>query len=182
MNCEQCKIRPATVHLTKIINNQKTSMNLCEKCAGTYHDFSAFGGNFSIHKLLTGFLNQAEGDKMLGFTRPEAECRQCGLTLSQFSHFGKLGCSECYPTFKDNIRPLLRKIHGTNLHQGKVPKRTGQSFRVKREIEKLKNDLQLLIQHEEFEKAATVRDKIKELEKEAKLELRGDKDEPNRCN
>jgi len=169
MDCEKCKERPASVHLTKIINNEKTSINLCEKCAGTYHNFSPLGVNLSIHKLLTSFLNQTEGGQVLGFRRPEKECPQCGLTLSQFSHFGKLGCSECYPTFNEDIRPLLRKIHGSNCHQGKVPERTGQPFRVKRDIGKLKSDLQSLILREEFEKAAIVRDEIKELEKKLNL-------------
>lgn len=164
MVCEQCQQRPATVHLTKIVNDQKTVINLCDKCAGDYHAFSPFSGNFSIHKLLTSLLEQGQGTQVVDYRRPEVKCQQCGLTLGQFSHYGKLGCSECYPTFIDHLRPLLRKIHGSNHNQGKVPKRTGKFYRVKRDIESLKNDLQVLIQHEEFEKAAVVRDKIKELE------------------
>ena len=33
MNCEICKVRPAKVHYTEIVNNQMTKMNLCLECA-----------------------------------------------------------------------------------------------------------------------------------------------------
>jgi len=61
MNCEECKQRPATVHLTKIFNNQKTELHLCEECA-KHHDDIPFNlsfsmePNFSIQKFLAGLL------------------------------------------------------------------------------------------------------------------------------
>lgn len=33
MNCQKCKIRPASVHITKILNNKKTTRHLCNICA-----------------------------------------------------------------------------------------------------------------------------------------------------
>jgi protein arginine kinase activator len=64
MNCEECKQHPATVHLTKIFNNQKTELHLCEECA-KQHDEIPFNldfsmePNFSIQKFLAGLLGSA---------------------------------------------------------------------------------------------------------------------------
>jgi protein arginine kinase activator len=64
MNCEECKQQPATVHLTKIFNNQKTELHLCEECA-KHHDDLPFSldfsmePNFSIQKFLAGLLGSA---------------------------------------------------------------------------------------------------------------------------
>ena len=33
MMCQECQMRPATVHITKIVNNQKSQIHLCEECA-----------------------------------------------------------------------------------------------------------------------------------------------------
>ncbi|MDW7673782.1 MAG: UvrB/UvrC motif-containing protein, partial [Bacillota bacterium] len=90
----------------------------------------------------------------------------CGLSYREFGHYGKFGCSDCYTAYGDNIRPLFRKIHGSNYHQGKVPQRSGHSLLLKKDVEKLRKELQQLINQEEFEQAAVIRDKIKELEKE----------------
>jgi ATP-dependent Clp protease ATP-binding subunit ClpC len=33
MKCEKCKIRPASIHITKIVNGKKTTRHLCSQCA-----------------------------------------------------------------------------------------------------------------------------------------------------
>ncbi|MDA4896266.1 UvrB/UvrC motif-containing protein, partial [Streptomyces sp. MS2A] len=75
------------------------------------------------------------------------------------------GCSECYKTFHSYITPVLRKVHsGNTVHAGKIPKRIGGNLHVRRQIEALKKELKELIQQEEFEKAANIRDQIRSLE------------------
>ena len=64
MNCEECKQHPATVHLTKIFNNQKTELHLCEECAKQHDDIPfnldfSMEPNFSIQKFLAGLLGSA---------------------------------------------------------------------------------------------------------------------------
>ncbi|MGB4132260.1 MAG: hypothetical protein WBK45_10055, partial [Tepidanaerobacteraceae bacterium] len=64
MLCEECHMRPATVHITKIVNNEKTEMHLCEECAKEKHLSlsSSIGGfgfedtGFSVAKLLSSFF------------------------------------------------------------------------------------------------------------------------------
>ena len=33
MSCEQCHEREAVIHLTQIVNEQVTTLHLCERCA-----------------------------------------------------------------------------------------------------------------------------------------------------
>jgi protein arginine kinase activator len=76
-----------------------------------------------------------------------------------------MGCSKCYEKFEPQMELLLRRIHGGGRHVGKIPARAGKASRSKQEIDRLKSKLQALVQQEEFEEAARIRDKIRELEK-----------------
>lgn len=173
MMCEECHVRPATIHITKIVNNEKVQMHLCEVCAKQKHlgfpmGFSIFGigdfgdADFSMGKLLSSFFEPV-GEQFDNISTG-VKCEGCGLTFDDFIQTGRFGCSKCYTTFKEQINPLLRRIHGKTYHVGKVPRRTGGQLRIKHEIDRLKAELQEAVNAEEYERAAVIRDKIKQLE------------------
>ena len=68
MMCEECQMRPATVHITKIVNNKKSQIHLCEECAKHKHiSFSTGIGalgfddtGFSVAKLLSSFFESPQ--------------------------------------------------------------------------------------------------------------------------
>jgi len=171
MYCDYCKNKPATVHLTKIINGQKTELHLCEDCAkqsGEINWFNTFSLNdffqpFSVNDLLSGFL-EGVGQSNAEANYAAIKCERCGMTYEQFKRTGMLGCSQCYKAFADELIPLIKRIHGNVKHVGKVPRKAGGELRVRREIERLKEELDKAVKDEAFEKAAELRDKIKELE------------------
>ena len=166
MLCDKCKQRPATVHFTKIINNEKYEQHLCEECSkGMPHFSFSIDPSFSLNKILANLLTNDPTFSGMGLTFKSERCENCGLTYSQFAQGGKLGCSNCYEVFKDKLNPLIRRIHSSERHKGKVPARTGGKLRLIKEIESLKTELGNLVKNEEFEKAAEVRDRIKDLEK-----------------
>ncbi|MDP6685326.1 MAG: UvrB/UvrC motif-containing protein, partial [Candidatus Omnitrophota bacterium] len=103
------------------------------------------------------------------------KCPRCGLTYEDFKKVGRLGCGECYTAFKEVLLPLLKRIHGSTQHYGKAP----QNFqkpkpsipapsKSKNGLQELKDKLQKAIQNEEFEEAAKLRDKIRDVEKRKK--------------
>jgi protein arginine kinase activator len=108
------------------------------------------------------------------------KCPVCGMTKQEISNSGKLGCAECYITFIDDLRPLLRKIHGNCLHHGSVPEEgnsrvelssdneaTGKMADVsKPTVETLKIQMHEAIKREDFETAAAIRDRIKAMQTE----------------
>lgn len=169
MYCEECGKRPATVHMTKIVNNKKTELHLCEECAQHHHEIPFnfnfnfdFEPNFSIHKFLAGLLDGAPVEVKAPVSAPR--CPSCGLTYGQFGQIGRFGCSECYRTFGKHLEPLFRRVQGNSRHTGKVPARTGGRLKYKREIEKLRIELQNAIREEAYERAAELRDRIRDLE------------------
>ncbi|MVP02290.1 MULTISPECIES: UvrB/UvrC motif-containing protein [Paenibacillus] len=165
MTCQECGQRPASLHFTKIVNGEKTEFHFCESCAKEKGELiPGTPGGFSIHNLLSGLLDFDPSSGAMSKARP-IRCEHCGLTYSQFSKLGRFGCSNCYQSFKEKLDPLFRRVHGNTLHVGKVPKRSGQEIEQKREIERLKKELQGLIEQEEFEKAAQLRDRIRDLDK-----------------
>ncbi|WP_338471302.1 UvrB/UvrC motif-containing protein [Niallia sp. XMNu-256] len=171
MVCQECNQRPATLHFTKIINGEKEQFHLCEHCAQEKGDIYMFNNTsgFSINNLLAGLFNiepNVKQQQQNPFQQQEVlQCNHCSMTLNQFLKVGRFGCSHCYSTFKEELDPIFKRLHGGNwTHHGKIPKRVGGTMHIKKNIEDLKNQLQQLIANEEFEKAALVRDEIRLLD------------------
>ncbi len=156
MKCQKCE-NIATYHYTKTVNGHTQEYHLCSECAkeeGFAQNLSFDFGNF-----FTEFL----GNPVISSPKEKA-CPSCGNTLSRFSKSGRMGCAECYTTFLDAILPSLSRIHGGTSHKGKLPKEVKGELKLKREIDRLRRELAEAIQKEEFEKAATLRDQIREME------------------
>lgn len=169
MICQECGKKPATLHFTKIVNGEKTEFHICELCARERGEsIPGTPGGFSIHSLLSGLLDfePSGGQQGLGAKPSETlRCEVCGLTYGQFSKIGRFGCSSCYKHFDSRLDPLFKRVHGGIAHVGKIPRRSGRQMQSKRELEQLKRELQDTIAGEEFEKAAQLRDRIRELER-----------------
>lgn len=171
MICQECNERPATLHFTKIINGQKAEFHYCDKCAQEKGEmFMLDGGSgFSINNLLAGLLSfdpVIQQAKHESIPRNEVlQCEHCKMTFKQFLNIGRFGCAHCYDTFNDRLIPILKRLHsGNDEHHGKIPKRVGGTIHKKRQILQLKSDLQEAVKNEEFEKAAEIRDKVREME------------------
>lgn len=178
MLCQECNERPATLHLTKIINGEKTILHLCEKCAQEKGDVFMMqsSGGFSINNLLAGLLNMESAfhpaQKTQFYQQNSSHCENCSMTYQQFVQIGHFGCPHCYEAFKDHLKPLLRRLHSGSLtHNGKIPKRMGGSIHIRKSIDELKLVLKEAIIREEFEKAAEIRDQIKYLESQLEEDL-----------
>jgi protein arginine kinase activator len=86
------------------------------------------------------------------------------MSYEDFQRTGKLGCDQCFDTFRDQLEPVLKRVHGNVEHNGKIPSSVSASIKASREIIKLKEQLNKAIQGEDYEKAAVIRDRIKALE------------------
>jgi UvrB/uvrC motif. len=173
MLCDDCQKRPATLHFTKIVNGEKTEIHLCQVCAQEKGHLFMFNpsSNLSINNLLAGLFqlnpNMQEKTQESYTSYDLLQCQVCGMTFSQFLKIGRFGCEHCYETFADQLTPILKRLHGGNWkHSGKIPKRSGGALYIKKKIDQLKETLQTLIEREEFEKAAEVRDEIRMYEKQ----------------
>jgi len=163
MVCNVCGKNQATVHLTEIIDDQITELHLCEECA--QKKGAQMESHFGLSDLLAGLADLGSQFNNKTKTEIKLKCPKCGLTYEDFKKVGRLGCGECYAAFKDALVPLLKRIHGSTQHFGKSPKKMAKTVKAKNELQELKEKLQKAIQKEEFEEAAKLRDKIREIEK-----------------
>lgn len=162
MLCQECKKNPATVHMTKIMNNKKTEAHLCEDCASGQEDFNWFTPS-SINELLTSFLQPIQ-IAMAKEQMAPLKCQVCGMDYRQFKKTGKLGCENCYKAFKDELYPIIKRIQGGAHHTGKIPRGQEVKIRTNKEIEALQHKLKEAVEKEAFEEAAILRDSIRDLE------------------
>jgi protein arginine kinase activator len=88
------------------------------------------------------------------------------MTYDDFRKVGRLGCAECYTTFRRSLASLLKRIHGSTHHLGKAPARLVKPPKAKMELADLKKRLERSIEMEEFEEAARLRDQIREMERQ----------------
>jgi protein arginine kinase activator len=172
MICQECNQRPATLHFTNFSNGEKAELHLCDICAHEKGEMfiTNNGPVFSINSLLAGLLNIESAfhdpNQDAFKQQPVLQCRQCSMTFPQFVKIGRFGCATCYETFREPLTPVLRRLHSGNFtHSGKIPKRIGGDIRIRKSVDDLKQSLKSLIYQEEFEKAAEIRDRIRELEK-----------------
>lgn len=167
MLCERCGKKQATVYYTEVVNNKQKNLRLCGDCFGQMQPGGlGFLPQMNLHHFLGSFWNSVSGlqkpvDAPAGVST--SSCPTCGTPESFFIQKGLFGCDDCYRHFEDRLEPLIRRIHGSCAHTGKIPERTGERARLVRQVEDLKANLRQAIAQEEFEKAAEIRDSIKEL-------------------
>lgn len=174
MKCTHCHMNEANTHIQRIINGQKEEMYLCEDCArelGVMNDFSFepfsadsfFGDSFFGNLLGAG---ASAFNSLVGLN----SCATCGSTLNDIVNSGHVGCSDCYDKFDDRLTPSIEKIHGNVKHIGKNVTYTEATNTEKKTandtLAQLKEELKQAVKEQRFEDAATLRDKIKELNKE----------------
>ena len=160
MLCENCGDQNASIHYTQIDKNEMHTIHLCEECAaekGLQPGVNV--GNFP----LTDFL--AQMGKPGVESAADGPCSFCGLTLDDFKKTGRLGCSHCYVSFNAHLAGLLRRLHGGTHHIGKVylppdPSAAEQQQR----LAGLRRKLDRAVESEDFERAAQIRDLIRNLE------------------
>ena len=165
MQCDHCGERPAAIHLTQIVNNNVTTLHLCEPCAaekGIQSEASV--AKFPLSDFLASMGKGAAGALPPG--RTAGSCEFCGGTLDDFRETGRLGCPHCYETFEAHLRTLLRRIHGSSRHVGEVyltpgAERSGNGERL---AEDLRAQLRRAVDAENFELAAELRDRLRSLE------------------
>ncbi|MFQ5952437.1 MAG: UvrB/UvrC motif-containing protein [Candidatus Omnitrophota bacterium] len=163
MKCDICSKNEATVHLTEIIDGNVTKLHICDKCAKEKGE--EMQSHFGLTDLLSSLMDFEPTMPKSRIKKSTAvKCPSCGMTYYDFQKIGRLGCGKCYETFGKKLTELLKKIHGSDRHVGKAPFKKQKVRKGKKDLGRLKKELEELVKKEEFEKAAVLRDRIKELE------------------
>jgi len=166
MKCDNCN-KTATIHLTEIKGGKKIEKHLCEQCAAQTEG-APLKPHMPINELLTNFVLAHSGTQK----ETTGNCDQCGLTWAEFRQNGLLGCENDYTLFEKDLTPLLQRAHeGATHHLGKVPVRRsagGEAAAIpaKKQIDlgRLRKELAKAVEVEDYERAAKLRDQIREAE------------------
>jgi len=154
MKCQRCP-KQATLHITDVLGEDRfEEVHLCEDCAKKY----LYEPQKKAAKASEPAASE-EGEAPAGPT-----CDVCGISYLEFRNNGRFGCPHDYDAFKTELLPLLDSIHGETRHVGKTPRRLPRSQGALVELTTLRRRLQQLVTEENYEEAARVRDRIKELE------------------
>lgn len=176
MLCERCGKKEASVHLTRIVNNKKEEIHLCEDCARKSRKINIDKKNMTFQSLLSGILNYNLSNQKPSIFDNDFDylvCKNCGLSYQEFTQKGFFGCAKCFDNFQDELDSLFKRIHGNNRHTGKIPLSLQEKFETELEIDELKKEMQNAVQKENFERAAKIRDEINVIKKD----IREDNDE-----
>lgn len=151
LKCDLCG-KPATVHLTQIVNNKVHKVDLCEECAQTKGVTDPSGFSLADLLLKASLNPEPSGEGV--------RCEQCGFTQADFKKQGRFGCPACYEAFKELIAPMLGNMHKGTAHIGKVPRRAVARKSLYDRLTHLQDELDQAIKTERYEDAARFRDEI----------------------
>lgn len=160
MMCEKCGKNPATTHVKTVVNGVMHEKNLCAYCAAK-EGYGSFG-----HLSLANMLASMLGDGLQTGHLDSKRCPCCGSLFSDIVESGRVGCSECYDTFREELLPSLQRLHGNTVHVGKKPEVAENIPTRETRLKALKEKLSKAVAAEEFEEAAKIRDEIRLMEQE----------------
>lgn len=167
MQCQACKKAKATVRCTTVINDKKSENFLCEACAEKTGMSNPLGNIPELFgQIMAGILGEAAFSKQPGGGRKRkhgASCPACGMTFERFEEKGKVGCAQCYKAFSGEMKILLRRLHGSSRHKGRMPHKSA-SVHAGANLPRLRRELQEAILEERFERAAELRNIIRAAE------------------
>ncbi len=162
MLCDDCG-KPANIRYVEMVDGELRDLHLCDACANTRGmalSLSPLAG--PLVNLLMGLLDEMGAGQVPADAGPV--CPECGLTHAEFRSSGKLGCPACYEAFAAELKPLLRRIHGSTVHAGTIPSKAPSDIESSRRVRVLQLEQQRAVRAEEYERAAELRDQIRRLE------------------
>jgi protein arginine kinase activator len=155
MICHICKDKVATIRLKEIINDVVTELHLCEACFEARETRGGAPAQPAAATVVDSLLRQGRAEVV------PARCPECGMTEEQFR---AKGSGDCYRAFAASLETVLGRIHASTVHCGKQPRRIARNLDLKIEMRRLQEDLQTAILSENYERAAKLRDKLRQFE------------------
>ncbi len=164
MLCFNCKKRNA-VH---IVNKDGVEEGLCDDCYRRLAAAAAFAGTDSSFLASLSETSENEQADFSAYSQPKRretvkKCPNCGTTLTDYSRTGLVGCSVCYETFRAELTPVIRRIHGKTTHEGKRPLGVGALYELLEVQKRLRGELEAAIRERRMSDAEQLNRDIREV-------------------
>ncbi|REJ65483.1 MAG: DNA helicase UvrBC [Planctomycetota bacterium] len=170
MKCQECS-KPATFHITELVNGQAQELHFCEEHAREYltHGEEEQTAAPSLAGALAHQLTVGQTAEELARLDQKA-CPVCGITFYEFRSQGRFGCPHDYECFAEELKPLLMSIHGDVQHVGKRPTHSASDSLRQTELIRLRREMKDAVTEEDYERASQLRDDIRKIEEGADVE------------
>lgn len=150
MLCTNCKKREG-VHTIQRADG--TELCLCDGCYERLGGAAAYLGEEP--GFFVSLLQAEEGDAR--------KCPVCGTTLADYSRTGLVGCAACYETFREDLMPAIRRIHGKTEHEGKHPLGDGKQFELLDVQKHLRSELESALREKRMKDAERINRDIRDI-------------------
>ena len=151
--CDLCT-NPAEFHDVQITNGVHKTTNLCRKHAEE--------AGFNLGKIDVSIVLEMDSSNMKESPVVLA-CPDCNYTIAQYKETSLLGCPTCYKTFANQLKHVISNVQDAHIHHiGRAPAES-KSINRHLEVRRLLKQLDQAVNHEKYEQAADIRDKIREL-------------------
>lgn len=168
--CQLCPSPNATVHLTELAaDGLRTELHLCRACVTRLN--IVLDAPPSVAQLLAQKAVEDDEGDVVDVPAPgpgEGTCPNCGLEFTAYVQNNLFGCAECYQAFAPQVEELAKRYHGSTAHVGRVPAGGSQpAVEAQRESARaaLEKALGEAVQREQYERAAQLRDQLRQLER-----------------
>ena len=163
-------LKKKLIHITDIAQGKAETKNFCLDCASDYvngvsEEVKAIQNKKLVDEFVN-FLTIGTLPKKINAVYPDKHCSNCRTSLEHIAKSGKLGCSQCYDTFKEELKPLLITSQFGLKHVGKVPeqwKNTQKQVELEYRMMESELKMQEAIVDEKYEEAAEYRDELAKL-------------------
>lgn len=177
--CMKCG-KPATTKITKLDNyNKVLEIFLCDEHAQAFRPYFRKAQPANLVEILQQFFKQDNLTEATGGKQPGGPvCSSCGLPYSAYRKTLLLGCSDCYRHFERLLLPDMQRMHGATSNDPLYEVETEKAGAIVEmpphaqeaaqhapsRLEDLRGQLEEAIAGEDFERAAQLRDAIREEE------------------
>jgi protein arginine kinase activator len=162
MLCQNCHKNLATVRYAEVVDGHVQECRLCPTCLSTRQEPTSTGFELVAPQTVQSSVSVRRAVKEA--LRSCQSCPDCGALLHSVAKESLAGCSQCYAVFSEEVGPLLIAGQGSDCHQGKVPHVDGLRQRLQVDLRAKRSLLRSVLNAENYEEAAILRDEIQCLE------------------
>ncbi len=156
MLCNMCNKRDAVLLVQQVSSEEKKEIHLCPTCARER------GIGVAGDKIPSSIKTLIDAISL-----PQNGCYVCGRTFDDIEKTGQLGCPECYISFQNEIKGILKNKGIDAPYTGSMPKKLEHFRSILTDRIEIQKKLDISIAEEDYEKAAMYRDFLNSLERPA---------------
>lgn len=172
--CDLCGGQHATLRYTEIDEGRTTKRSICRSCAQSRGLLDVPTQPLEMVQMLLASAKPHPETSEPPDETADHTCDECGQSFAEFRRNGRLGCGRCYAAFEPLLVPLMRQLHPRLRHVGKAPRAFARKAELRLRLTDLRGELDRAVRSEDYERAARLRDEIRDTERDQARAARGD--------